>query len=165
MQSHQGNIESSTFNDSVHGSASSTSFHSVYATNQSSFVPSSPSASSAVYNNAIAVQPLPSQYATAHKKWDALPFGGRAAIPDLNSSSSSGSVGHHLHLSIGDVADLLHPQYAIITGGRSRDGCALIQFPDHCNFQTLQDEDYTKLILYLTSVPSYVICFYMYFII
>lgn len=142
--------------DSFHESASSASFHSSYntTTNQSStFVPSSPSASSAIYVNG-ANPPLPPQYATAHKKWDALPFGGRTAIPDLSTSASSGSVGHHLHLSIGDVADLMHPQYAIITGGRSRDGCALIQFPDHCNFQTLQDEDYTKLILYLTSVPS-----------
>lgn len=59
-------------------------------------------------------------------------------------------------LSIGDVADLLHPQYAIITGGRSREGCSLITFPDHNNFHTLADSDYKKLILYLTSVPAYV---------
>lgn len=59
-------------------------------------------------------------------------------------------------LSIGDVADLLHPQYAIITGGRSREGCSLITFPDHNNFHTLGDNDYKKLILYLTSVPAYV---------
>lgn len=59
-------------------------------------------------------------------------------------------------LSIGDVADLLHPQYAIITGGRSREGCSLITFPDHNNFHTLGDSDYKKLILYLTSVPAYV---------
>lgn len=57
-------------------------------------------------------------------------------------------------LSIGDVADLLHPQYAIITGGRSKDGCSLITFPDHSNFHTLADNDYHKLIFYLTSVPS-----------
>lgn len=57
-------------------------------------------------------------------------------------------------LSIGDVADLMHPQYAIITGGRSREGCSLITFPDHNNFHTLGDNDYRKLILYLTSVPA-----------
>ncbi|XP_055702828.1 guanine nucleotide exchange factor DBS isoform X3 [Phlebotomus papatasi] len=57
-------------------------------------------------------------------------------------------------LSVADVADLLHPQYAIITGGRSKDGCPLITFPDHNNFQSLADHDYQKLILYLTSVPS-----------
>lgn len=57
-------------------------------------------------------------------------------------------------LGIADVADLLHPQYAIITGGRSNDGCSLITFPDHNNFHALIDSDYQKLILYLTSVPS-----------
>lgn len=57
-------------------------------------------------------------------------------------------------LNIGDVADLLHPQYAIITGGRSRDGCPIITFPDHNNFHTLSDRDYEKLISYLASVPS-----------
>lgn len=57
-------------------------------------------------------------------------------------------------LNVGDVADLLHPQYAIITGGRSSDGCPILQFPDHNNFQTLSDQDYQKLILYLCSVPT-----------
>lgn len=56
-------------------------------------------------------------------------------------------------LSIGDVADLLHPQYAIITGGRSREGCPIIMFPDHNNFHLLSEHDYEKLITYLTSVP------------
>ncbi|XP_055918316.1 guanine nucleotide exchange factor DBS-like [Eupeodes corollae] len=57
-------------------------------------------------------------------------------------------------LNIGDVADLLHPQHAIITGGRSTEGCPLIIFPDNNNFHVLEEADYQKLILYLTSVPS-----------
>ncbi|XP_037899173.1 guanine nucleotide exchange factor DBS-like [Glossina fuscipes] len=57
-------------------------------------------------------------------------------------------------LNIADVADLLHPQHAIITGGRSQEGCPLIIFPDNNNFATLEEVDYQKLILYLTSVPS-----------
>jgi pleckstrin homology domain-containing family G member 4 len=57
-------------------------------------------------------------------------------------------------LLIADVADILHPQYAIITGGRSKEGCPLITFPDHNNFHTLSDSDYQKLICYLSSVPS-----------
>lgn len=57
-------------------------------------------------------------------------------------------------LNVGDVADLLHPQYAIITGGRSTDGCPIMQFPDHNNFQMLSDPDYQKLVLYLCSVPT-----------
>lgn len=57
-------------------------------------------------------------------------------------------------LNVGDVADILHPQYAIITGGRSSDGCPILQFPDHNNFQALSDHDYQKLVLYLCSVPT-----------
>nr|XP_036234159.1 guanine nucleotide exchange factor DBS-like [Bactrocera oleae] len=57
-------------------------------------------------------------------------------------------------LNIADVADLLHPQHAIITGGRSHGGCPLIIFPDNNNFNLLEEADYQKLILYLTSVPS-----------
>nr|XP_043066532.1 guanine nucleotide exchange factor DBS isoform X3 [Drosophila bipectinata] len=57
-------------------------------------------------------------------------------------------------LNISDVADLLHSQYVIITGGRSIDGCPLIVFPDNNNFNLLEEEDYQKLILYITSVPS-----------
>lgn len=57
-------------------------------------------------------------------------------------------------LCVGDVAELLHPQYAILTGGRSRDGCPLITFPDHNNFHLLSDIDYQRLVSYLCSVPS-----------
>ncbi|XP_046866240.1 guanine nucleotide exchange factor DBS isoform X2 [Drosophila willistoni] len=57
-------------------------------------------------------------------------------------------------LNIADVADLLHPQHAIITGGRSQEGCPLIIFPDNNNFNSLDEADYQKLILYLSSVPS-----------
>ena len=57
-------------------------------------------------------------------------------------------------LTVADVAELLHAQYAILTGARSLDGCSLITFPDRNNFQNLSDCDYQKLIYYLTSVPS-----------
>lgn len=58
-------------------------------------------------------------------------------------------------LHIADVADLLHPQYAIITGGRSMDtGSPLITFPDHNNFHLLSDRDYQRLIQYLIGVTS-----------
>lgn len=58
-------------------------------------------------------------------------------------------------LHIADVADLLHPQYAIITGGRSMDtGSPLITFPDHNNFHLLTERDYQRLIQYLIGVTS-----------
>ncbi|XP_045623391.1 guanine nucleotide exchange factor DBS isoform X5 [Procambarus clarkii] len=57
-------------------------------------------------------------------------------------------------LSVRDVSELLHAQYAIITGGKSREGCPILTFPDRGNFAQLADEEYRKLIIYLTSVPS-----------
>lgn len=68
------------------------------------------------------------------------------------SNSTNASIGEEA-LNIGDVADLMHPQYAIITGGRSREGCPIITFPDHNNFHMLSERDYEKLISYLTAVP------------
>uniref|UniRef100_A0A182JT36 CRAL-TRIO domain-containing protein n=1 Tax=Anopheles christyi TaxID=43041 RepID=A0A182JT36_9DIPT len=77
---------------------------------------------------------------------------GTTTRDNMNSGISVSSAEEPL--SVGDVADLLHPQYAIITGGRSKDGCPLITFPDYNNFQNLTDHEYQKLMLYLTSVPS-----------
>lgn len=57
-------------------------------------------------------------------------------------------------LAVRDVVDLLQAKFAIITGGKSRDGCPIIVFPDLGNFCGLGDEEYKRLILYLTSVPS-----------
>ncbi|XP_043285337.1 guanine nucleotide exchange factor DBS-like isoform X3 [Venturia canescens] len=57
-------------------------------------------------------------------------------------------------LAVRDVADLLQPQYAIITGGKTREGCPIITFPDNGNFHNVTDLDYQRLMLYLTSVPT-----------
>ncbi|XP_011297911.1 guanine nucleotide exchange factor DBS isoform X2 [Fopius arisanus] len=57
-------------------------------------------------------------------------------------------------LAVRDVADLLQPQYAIITGGKTREGCPIITFSDNGNFHNLTDLDYQRLMLYLTSVPT-----------
>lgn len=39
-------------------------------------------------------------------------------------------------------------------GGRSREGRPIITFPDRCNFAALAEDNYRKLIVYLTSVPA-----------
>ncbi|XP_031336912.1 guanine nucleotide exchange factor DBS-like isoform X1 [Photinus pyralis] len=57
-------------------------------------------------------------------------------------------------LNMGDIVDILRAEYAIITGGKSKEGCSLITFPDHSNFHMLTDIEYQQLMLYLTSVPS-----------
>lgn len=57
-------------------------------------------------------------------------------------------------LGVNDVAELLQHQYAIISGGKSKEGCPIITFPDNNNFQMISDVDYQRLMMYLTSVPS-----------
>lgn len=59
-----------------------------------------------------------------------------------------------LSLTMGDIVELLHAQFAIITGGKSKEGCPLITFPDNTNFHLLSDTEYQQLMLFLTSVPS-----------
>lgn len=72
-----------------------------------------------------------------------------------SSSMSSSTTPEDQPLRIEDIADLLHPQYAIITGGRAIDtGSPLITFPDNNNFQMLEDDDYQRLIQYLIGVFS-----------
>lgn len=155
--------------DSVHESISSASFHSVQMVSGTAGfghqqpdrgTQSSPSAASANYT--LANQHQQHQQHMLHHSHHPLPavFAAKrcsnGAVMYAPSASASGGddtvAGTALH--IGDVADLLHPQYAIITGGRARDGSALITFPDHCNFHLLAEGDYAKLIMYLTSVPS-----------
>ncbi|KAG8195514.1 hypothetical protein JTE90_019503 [Oedothorax gibbosus] len=57
-------------------------------------------------------------------------------------------------LTVKDVANLLRARHAIITGGRTTEGYPIIIFPDTGTFWTLSDEEYHKLILYLTNVPT-----------
>ncbi|XP_054724587.1 guanine nucleotide exchange factor DBS-like [Uloborus diversus] len=57
-------------------------------------------------------------------------------------------------LTVKDVANLLRARHAIITGGRTAEGYPIIIFPDTGTFWSLCDEDYHKLILYLTNVPT-----------
>ncbi|XP_065353804.1 guanine nucleotide exchange factor DBS-like isoform X3 [Cloeon dipterum] len=77
---------------------------------------------------------------------------------DLSAASppapDDGMVDVDYELTLCDVADVLRGRYAIITGGKSRDGRPLITFPDLGNFSLLEDEDYQRLMVYLTSVPS-----------
>lgn len=92
----------------------------------------------------------------------ALQMNGSESLSSILTRSSNGSHKQKTlsvssaeePLHIADVADLLHPQYAIITGGRAMDGSMLITFPDHSNFHLLTDRDYQRLIQYLIGVTS-----------
>ncbi|XP_076349568.1 guanine nucleotide exchange factor DBS-like isoform X5 [Tachypleus tridentatus] len=58
------------------------------------------------------------------------------------------------NLTVKEVEELLYTKYAIITGGRTPEGWPIITFPDLGLFYNLYDEDYRKLMLYLTAIPS-----------
>ncbi|CAG7827658.1 unnamed protein product [Allacma fusca] len=52
-----------------------------------------------------------------------------------------------------DVFDLLYQEFAILTGAKSLDDRYIIIFPDRGNFHLLAENDYRRLMVYLTSVP------------
>lgn len=92
-----------------------------------------------------------------------LQMNGSESLSSILTRSSNGSQRQNTlsvssaeePLHIADVADLLHPQYAVITGARSMDtGSPLITFPDSNNFHLLSDRDYQRLIQYLIGVTS-----------
>ncbi|XP_055501353.1 guanine nucleotide exchange factor DBS isoform X2 [Leucoraja erinacea] len=53
-----------------------------------------------------------------------------------------------------DIIEQLHKQFAILSGGRSRDGAPIITFSEHATFGDLSDEDFLNVVTYLTSIPS-----------
>ncbi|GFY44277.1 guanine nucleotide exchange factor DBS [Trichonephila inaurata madagascariensis] len=58
-------------------------------------------------------------------------------------------------LCVQDVAHLLQNRYAVITGGKTLDGFPIITFPDaSIEFLNLAEDEFRKLMLFLTSVPS-----------
>ncbi|GIX92816.1 hypothetical protein CEXT_605722 [Caerostris extrusa] len=58
-------------------------------------------------------------------------------------------------LCVQDVAHLLQNKYAVITGGKTLDGFPIITFPDSTvEFLNLSEDEFKKLMLFLTSVPS-----------
>lgn len=58
-------------------------------------------------------------------------------------------------VTVQEVAEVLRAKHAIITGGKAKDGCPVISFPDNCTFCDLLDDDYRKLMMFLTTVPSF----------
>lgn len=75
----------------------------------------------------------------------------------LNLHSAAGvvhGVAHGAGLAVQDVAGLLRTQFAVMTGGRTRDGQPIVTFPGSGAQAVLTDEEFQRLALYLTSVPS-----------
>nr|XP_023416039.1 probable guanine nucleotide exchange factor MCF2L2 [Cavia porcellus] len=53
-----------------------------------------------------------------------------------------------------DIIEQLHRQFAILSGGRGKDGAPIITFPEFVGFKHIQEEDFLNVLTYLTSIPS-----------
>ncbi|XP_042195148.1 guanine nucleotide exchange factor DBS isoform X3 [Callorhinchus milii] len=53
-----------------------------------------------------------------------------------------------------DIIEQLQKQFAILSGGRSKDGAPIITFPEYSTFPDLPDQDFLNVLTYLTSIPS-----------
>lgn len=53
-----------------------------------------------------------------------------------------------------DIIEQLHRQFAILSGGRGKDGAPIITFPEFVGFKHISDEDFLNVMTYLTSIPS-----------
>ncbi|XP_068599908.1 guanine nucleotide exchange factor DBS [Brachionichthys hirsutus] len=53
-----------------------------------------------------------------------------------------------------DIIEQLHRQFALLSGGRGKDGAPIIIFPEHSGFCDVPEEDFLNVVTYLTSIPS-----------
>uniref|UniRef100_A0A9J7ZCH0 MCF.2 cell line derived transforming sequence-like 2 n=1 Tax=Cyprinus carpio carpio TaxID=630221 RepID=A0A9J7ZCH0_CYPCA len=53
-----------------------------------------------------------------------------------------------------DIIEQLHRQFALLSGGRGKDGSPIITFPEFPGFNEVSDEDFVNVVTYLTSIPS-----------
>uniref|UniRef100_A0AAV2KWQ3 CRAL-TRIO domain-containing protein n=1 Tax=Knipowitschia caucasica TaxID=637954 RepID=A0AAV2KWQ3_KNICA len=53
-----------------------------------------------------------------------------------------------------DIIEQLHRQFALLSGGRGKDGAPIITFPEYSGFSDVPDEDFVNVVTYLTSIPS-----------
>lgn len=61
---------------------------------------------------------------------------------------------NHTHLySVDAVMPLLQEEVAVLTGARSPQDHYILILPDRGNFHLLAEDEYRRLVLYLTSLP------------
>uniref|UniRef100_A0A3Q3FS67 MCF.2 cell line derived transforming sequence-like 2 n=1 Tax=Kryptolebias marmoratus TaxID=37003 RepID=A0A3Q3FS67_KRYMA len=52
-----------------------------------------------------------------------------------------------------DIIEQLHRQFAVLAGGRGKDGAPIITFPEYSGFSEVSEEDFLNVVTYLTSIP------------
>uniref|UniRef100_A0A8C6UZ95 MCF.2 cell line derived transforming sequence-like 2 n=1 Tax=Neogobius melanostomus TaxID=47308 RepID=A0A8C6UZ95_9GOBI len=50
-----------------------------------------------------------------------------------------------------DIIEQLHRQFALLSGGRGKDGAPIITFPENSGFSEVPDEDFLNVVTYLTN--------------
>ncbi|XP_063057909.1 guanine nucleotide exchange factor DBS isoform X2 [Engraulis encrasicolus] len=53
-----------------------------------------------------------------------------------------------------DIIEQLHRKFALLSGGRGKDGAPIITFPEYSAFSDVPDDDFLNVVTYLTSIPS-----------
>ncbi|XP_048349052.1 guanine nucleotide exchange factor DBS isoform X6 [Sphaerodactylus townsendi] len=53
-----------------------------------------------------------------------------------------------------DIEDQLRKKFAYLSGGRGRDGCPVITFPEYSAFSDIPEKDFQSVLTYLTNIPS-----------
>uniref|UniRef100_A0A671UU01 Guanine nucleotide exchange factor DBS-like n=1 Tax=Sparus aurata TaxID=8175 RepID=A0A671UU01_SPAAU len=53
-----------------------------------------------------------------------------------------------------DIIEQLHRQFALLSGGRGKDGAPIITFPEYSGFSEVPEDDFLNVVTYLTSIPS-----------
>ncbi|XP_031430908.1 guanine nucleotide exchange factor DBS isoform X3 [Clupea harengus] len=53
-----------------------------------------------------------------------------------------------------DIIEQLHRKFALLSGGRGKDGAPIITFPEYSAFSDVPDDDFVNVVTYLTSIPS-----------
>ncbi|XP_058885144.1 guanine nucleotide exchange factor DBS isoform X6 [Acipenser ruthenus] len=53
-----------------------------------------------------------------------------------------------------DIEEVIKKQFAYLSGGRGKDGCPIITFPEYPTFGEIQEKEIHDVLTYLTSIPS-----------
>ncbi|XP_015267239.1 PREDICTED: guanine nucleotide exchange factor DBS [Gekko japonicus] len=53
-----------------------------------------------------------------------------------------------------DIEDQLRKKFAYLSGGRGKDGCPVITFPEYAAFSEIPEKDFQSVLTYLTNIPS-----------
>ncbi|XP_063160932.1 guanine nucleotide exchange factor DBS isoform X3 [Candoia aspera] len=53
-----------------------------------------------------------------------------------------------------DIEDELRKKFAYLSGGRGRDGCPVITFPEYSTFSEIPEKEFQSVLTYLTNIPS-----------